>query len=361
MISKKGGALLKQHGEPSALFNKMGKNRNTIFLVMCLMVHIGYFTVFSIMGAVPLAFINAISSIFYVLFLLFSKDREKSEKATVLAYFEIILFSTACECITRNTFGFIYFVVGMVPVLFYLCPSYGNKRFIFQILGVIAALMIHHTPLFVPDSFYRNLYEELLPYARIVNFVNLLITLFTVLYTCFFYKLELDLTRKELDYQSTHDPLTGLYNRRFLYDVVGTKNENQISVLLLDIDDFKKINDRFGHDTGDEVLCLLSSCLQEEKKNGHYPVRWGGEEFIVYYHNTDIDTAYKHAETMCKLISERVILPDHSPVTVTAGLASGKRSEFDSIVKKADEYLYTGKRGGKDCIVWYQNEAEYKR
>ena len=338
----------------------MGKNRNTIFLIMCLIVHIGYFSVFYIMDAVPMALINAVSSIFYVLFLIFSKDRETSEKATVVAYFEIILFSTVCECITRNTFGFIYFVVGMVPVLFYLCPSYGNKRFIFQILGIISALMIHFTPSLVPNYFYKELFEELMPYARSFSFVNLLITLFTVLYTSFFYKLELDLIKKELDHQSTHDPLTGLYNRRFLYDVIGKESAEQISVILLDIDNFKKINDRFGHDIGDKVLKILSSCLREEEKNGYYPVRWGGEEFVVYCQNTDVDTAYRHAEKLCSLISESATLPDNSPVTVTVGLASGKREDYDAVVKKADEYLYTGKKGGKNCIVWHQNEAEYK-
>lgn len=96
----------------------MGQNRNTIFLVMCLIVHVGYFVAFLIMNAMPLAFVNVISSFFYMFFLLFSKDKEKSEKATVYAYFEIIAFSTVCELFTRNTFGFVYFVIGMVPVIF---------------------------------------------------------------------------------------------------------------------------------------------------------------------------------------------------------------------------------------------------
>ena len=180
-------------GNISALLNKMGKNRNTVFLVMCLIVHIGYFAVFFIMGAIPLCLINALSSVFYILFLLFSKDREKSEKATVWAYFEIILFSTLCELFTRNTFGFIYYVIGMVPVIFYLCPSYGKKRFIFQILGVLSAIMIHFTQTAVPNSFFSQVFEELSPYSRIFNFINLIITLFTVLYTSFFYELEVAL------------------------------------------------------------------------------------------------------------------------------------------------------------------------
>ncbi len=315
------------------------------------MVHFGYFSVFVIMGVIPLAIINAISSVFYILFLLFSKDREKSEKATVFAYFEIIIFATICELFTRNTFGFIYYVIGMVPVIFYLCPSYGNKRFVFQILGVISALMIYHTQILIPENFFPQLFEELLPYSSIFNFVNLLITLFTILYTSIFYTFELDMIKKELDYSSTHDPLTGLYNRRFLYDTIVKGEEAQISIILLDIDNFKKINDRFGHDKGDEILIQLSSCIQEEKEYVFYPVRWGGEEFIVYYKNVTIDSAYERAKYLCQLISEKIVLPDNTPVTVTAGLSSGNQSEFDAVLKKADEKLYYGKNNGKNQVV----------
>ncbi len=342
----------------SALINKMGKNRNTIFLVMCLMVHISYFVTFFIIDAIPLCLINAVSSVFYILFLIFSKDRERSEKATVVSYFEIIIFAFLCEIFTRNTFGFIYFVIGMIPVVFYLCPSYGNKRFFFQIIGVISALMINLTPVLVPEAFFSQVYSKLSPYATIFNFVNLLITLFTVLYTAFFYKLELDMIRSELDYSSTHDPLTGLYNRRYLYDAIDSGTEEHISVVLLDVDNFKRVNDIFGHDIGDEVLVTLASCIRETADEKCYPVRWGGEEFIICYRDVDIEYAYKRASQLCRLISEKTILPDNTPVTVTIGLNHGKRSEFDSVLKTADKYLYIGKKSGKNRIVWYKNESD---
>lgn len=347
---------MKTH-DRSSLFRKMGENRNTIFLVMCLMVHVTYFVVFLLMKALPFCLINAVSSGFYVLFLVFSKDREKSEKATLVSYFEIILFSTVCELFTRNTFGFIYFVIGMIPVLFYLCPSYGNKRFLFQAVGVVSALMIHQTPTIVPESFFSKLYSELLPYARIFNFINLVITLLTVLYTSLFYELELKLIKNELDYSSTHDPLTGLYNRRFLYDKVTMPKDEQINVTLMDIDNFKKINDRFGHDVGDKVLVSLSKCILELGKEGFCPVRWGGEEFILYCCGMDADRVYERIKKLHSLISEKIVLPDDTHVTVTAGLASGKQSEFDSVVKNADNYLYLGKKCGKNCIVRKQNES----
>lgn len=353
---------MKKNIDKSGLFRKITNYRNNIFLLLCLVVHASFFSVFLILGAVPLALINSVSVICYVLLIFFSKSREKSEKATIYAYFEIIIFSFLCEIFTRNTFGFIYYVIGTVPVVFYLCPLYGKKRFFLQIFGAVSALLIHNTQKLIPNNFFPQLYKDLLPYSNTFNFINLVLTLFTILFASFFYELELTEIKKELSYSSMHDPLTGLYNRRFLYDNVIKEGEGLISVVLFDIDNFKKINDRFGHDTGDKVLETISSCIDDElKEDMFYPVRWGGEEFVLCYKDPNTDSVYKKTEHLCRLISEKLILPDNTSVTVTAGIASGKCSEFDSVVKTADEYLYLGKENGKNCIVCIDNENEYTK
>lgn len=77
----------------------------------------------------------------------------------------------------------------------------------------------------------------------------------------------------------------------------------------------------------------------------------GGEEFIIYYRELDVDSAYEQAKSLCQRISETIILPGKKPVTVTIGIACGKQSEFDSVVKKADEKLYYGKSNGKNQVV----------
>jgi diguanylate cyclase (GGDEF)-like protein len=163
--------------------------------------------------------------------------------------------------------------------------------------------------------------------------------------------------RKELDYQCTHDPLTGLYNRRFLYDEIKKCDEKNVAVVLIDIDNFKKINDCYGHDEGDEILINVSNCLKEEAdSSGIFPVRWGGEEFIIFYSQCDEESAYDRISELCRKITHNAVLPDKTGITVTAGLASGKSKDFDELVKKADDYLYQGKKNGKNCIVWEKNE-----
>jgi len=344
----------------SFILGLCAQNKNVIFLVMCLGVHFLYMFIFLIMTIYPFAFINLLSSAFYVAFLIFSKDKRSSEMSTVAAYFEILIFALLSETISRNTYGFIFFVLGMIPVIFFLAPSYGNKRFVFQGAGIVTAIVIDQMQYLIPESYFKQTYAELSIHVQHFRFINLLITLFTILYVTFFYKLEVDMMRSELDYQCTHDPLTGLYNRRFLYDEIKKSEDNNISVVLIDIDNFKKINDRFGHDEGDDILVRVSECLKEEANGADiYAVRWGGEEFILYYNSIEKDKAYERITSLCRNISVNAVLPDKNGVTVTAGLAHGKVSDFDELIKTAVTYLYKGKANGKNCIVWEENEAQY--
>ena len=332
-------------------------NKNIVFLCMCLMVHLSYFVAFLALNLVPLYVINSFSSVFYIIVICEVDKKYNAEKAVVAAYFEIIMFSLVSEIFTRNTFGFIYFVLGMIPVIFYLTPTLKNKRFLFELIGVVAAMFISHTDQLIPVSFASEIYQHAIKYSDVFNSINLFITIFTIIYTSFFYEMELDSVRSKLNYNCTHDNLTGLYNRRFLYDFVQNINDEHVTVALFDIDNFKSINDRFGHDAGDETLKSVSSCMKQICDNkGYFSVRWGGEEFLIFCRNINADTAYSDINDICKKISESVVLPDGRCVTVTAGLVYGAAKNFEHVIKKADDYLYIGKNNGKNCIVWYRNE-----
>ena len=90
----------------SFIMSVLAQYKNAIFLVMCLGVHFLYMTVFYVMHIIPFAFINLISTAFYISFLLFAKDKRSSEMSTVAAYFEILVFALLSETISRNTYGF---------------------------------------------------------------------------------------------------------------------------------------------------------------------------------------------------------------------------------------------------------------
>ncbi len=325
--------------------------RNVVFLIMCLMVHIAYMVAFFMLDFKGLAILNGISSLIYVIFLLTSCKNKESEGLIVAAYFEIIGFCFLSELFTEGDYGFIFFIVGMISVLFYLTPSYKNRRFVFQGVGVIAAVFVTVTNHVLVEGlpFVVRYSAE---YSNFVYFINLVIALFTVLYTCLFYEMQIVMMKRELEYKSSHDVLTDLYNRRYITDTISDAEDTDVVVVILDIDDFKKVNDIYGHATGDEVLKGLSKCLKDSAAaNDGVAVRWGGEEFVVMYNlpaEAKIQNILKNLRDSIRGLS---VLPDKKMITVTMGVASGRLATFEQLVNTADDRLYMGKENGKDCIV----------
>lgn len=150
------------------------------------------------------------------------------------------------------------------------------------------------------------------------------------------------------------DPLTGCHNRRKLYQLLETeikrarRHEQPLSLLMLDIDHFKQINDRHGHDLGDSVLRHLAVTIQEALRQTDILGRFGGEEFIVLLPESDLRWAAAIATRLCKCLlqnpAERV-----GPVTVSIGVASLRLEDgSDSLVKRADKALYRAKQNGRN-------------
>jgi len=163
--------------------------------------------------------------------------------------------------------------------------------------------------------------------------------------------------RKILLKSSTTDPLTGLWNRLKVTELFllaqrnFINNAQTLSLVLMDLDDFKMINDRHGHNTGDRYLKalagILTSTLREEDTIG----RWGGEEFILLLPNTDLDDAITVATHLKKKITE-LECPTIGPRTASFGLAALREGDtLESIVQRADEALLEAKRQGKNRVL----------
>ena len=159
--------------------------------------------------------------------------------------------------------------------------------------------------------------------------------------------------------QAVTDDLTGLYNhRRFqeslAYEVERARRfETGVGLIMLDIDNFKAVNDRFGHQTGDRVLVAVADVLREVSREIDEPARYGGEELAVVLPGTDLDGAYNLAERVREGIEAlRFPLEDGQPLRVTAscGVAAIPESGSDpaSLIAGADAALYVAKRAGKN-------------
>lgn len=162
---------------------------------------------------------------------------------------------------------------------------------------------------------------------------------------------------KRLFKMATEDPLTDLYNRRYTiesllkYKSQADRYGYSLSVMMIDIDDFKKINDTYGHDIGDEVLKALAKAIKENVRSSDIPSRWGGEEFLVVLPNTNLDGAVYLAERIRESISQIQVGPVKR-FTVSIGVSQYKFGEtVDEFITTADRGLYEAKRSGKNKVV----------
>lgn len=338
---------------PKKILENLSENRTLIFLIMCLCVHVFNVFLFWKFGLYPLVVLNAVSSAVYVIFLTLFK----SENLRIsFAYFEIIIFSALTELISGGHFGTLTFVIGMVAVIFFMLPYSNRKKHIYQLIGAALAVAISLISVF-NYSLYPELMDLVLHHSSFVKVLNLIITLFSLFYLTNLYLVELRTTREKLDYNSNHDVLTGLYNRRFFEGIMKRSKEEKetsYSVAMLDVDDFKKINDTYGHETGDRVLAAVSKCIEASLPENAVAVRWGGEEFVIYLPQVDNDRAMEILDVFRTKLSEQVIYHRGTRVSITAtiGLCTGESiADYEEYIRQADEKLYWGKQHGKNQIV----------
>lgn len=160
---------------------------------------------------------------------------------------------------------------------------------------------------------------------------------------------------QELEYAALRDSLTGLLNRRQFYALTEPPDlhnfRGDYSLLLVDTDNFKTINDGFGHQKGDEVLVHLARVLEQSSRPGDAIFRWGGEEFVLLLPRTSLETALEVAERIRDNVTKRSLL-DLPPFTVSIGVARYQSGEtVDQLFRRVDAALYQAKSGGRNRVL----------
>jgi diguanylate cyclase (GGDEF)-like protein len=182
---------------------------------------------------------------------------------------------------------------------------------------------------------------------------------------------ELETQIKELETDLIHDHLTGLKTRAFfeeetkvyidaIQSVSKHKRREQfgfshLSVLFIDIDYFKKINDTFGHAVGDAVLKTVAKTIEGSVREGDTAARWGGEEMVVSLLGANESDACEKAEQIRRAVLE-LSFPEHEGLTVTVsiGVATAEKGiGFEEMVRRADEALYNAKESGRNAVCTY--------
>jgi diguanylate cyclase (GGDEF)-like protein len=162
---------------------------------------------------------------------------------------------------------------------------------------------------------------------------------------------------KELEKLAETDPLTSVYNRRKFKEMLQYEAErNQryqygLSLILCDIDHFKRINDKFGHDIGDQALKAFAKKVTDNIRDIDVFARWGGEEFILLMPNSSVDSANIVAEKLRKII-EKTDIENIGHFTASFGVAEFRASDtIESFIRRADDALYKAKEGGRNMVV----------
>ena len=164
--------------------------------------------------------------------------------------------------------------------------------------------------------------------------------------------------RKSAESNALHDPLTNLYNRRAFSKLVqpswelGKRNNSPMSIMLMDLDWFKRINDQFGHAAGDLVLEGVAKEIKSRIRESDLALRWGGEEFLIFLPNTDSNQAKQLAKDLRAQI-EKININKIGSVTISIGVVSTPPEQItlDKLITLADDALYSAKEKGRNTVV----------
>ncbi|MCK8060287.1 MULTISPECIES: GGDEF domain-containing protein [unclassified Fusibacter] len=267
---------------------------------------------------------------------------------------------------------FLWFPLTTNYELFYFLLPMGSfvimditklKERVFALAISFASLFLFFISRFSAVNFY--IYEIGHAPARIISFFTILSTMTILILYFYLHAYYLAQKRVELEYLANTDSLTDISNRRNFYNQsklefdLAHKYNHTFTLLLMDIDHFKKINDTYGHDAGDEVLRQVTKAIKENVRDQDIFARHGGEEFTLLLRRTDEVKGLLIAEKIRHLIEDLDIMTHGHilKITVSIGVVQFTKSlsEFDMLVNLADHALYEAKRLGRNRFVFKES------
>lgn len=333
---------------------------NIIFLVW----HATLLFVFGCEKVWPLACFNIFSLCVYVR-TLFALRRHHTRGVIRMMYVELLLHMLISVICMGWDCGFQEYAFGILPIIMFGDYIEDANRLRRSSIAMAVSVALCYLGLSIWSSTHAPFYAfETEAGTKLFGIINGSATMFAVsAYFLVFTHMALGFERG-LIHDATYDSLTGLANRRVLYEYCKQIQQvDDYCVFMIDVDNFKQINDTYGHDAGDRVLEKIGGLLTEckYKLENFLPVRWGGEEFVVVYCDTNLkrEEKIRQMELVRQRIRELRVTVGNEEIcfTATVGAATaGEDETIDGLIAVADSRMYYGKKHGKDCLVFTHDE-----
>ena len=325
--------------------------------------HGSFIFLFLFIDVKEMAIFNIFSFLTWLIIYLFLKDNYP-RIAYISGYTEVTLHAVLATYYIGWDSGFHYYIFSTVIVLFYMSYFKNKMKITLSIFAVSLYIVLFYS--FTDFNPVYNINETVL------NFLfcsNIIIAFFIFGFLTYFYnraankaERKLERANKKLTSMATTDHLTGLLNRRSMINYLEmaidkyNKTGANFTIIMIDIDDFKNINDKYGHDCGDKVLTSVANIMNKNIRKNDLIARWGGEEFLILLKNTTHNEAEIVAKKLKKSINKKSIpcINNKLDLTMTFGVKQFEK-DLDSCINKADKALYQGKNRGKNCVIVYNS------
>ncbi len=319
--------------------------------------HILFMAFFAILSAAPLVFYNIGSCIAYIgIYILSQKNHLRT--TVILIHLEICLFVAISYFYLGWGLGFSMYLVALSSLV-YFCP-FKRKYipYLFSFTEIILFLLLK-----VHSMYYPPILTLSSTVITAFYIFNSLASFTLILYAAFVSKLSAVMTEQTLKQSNlrlqnlvNHDSLTHLWSRPHLnskFDEI-IREDVPVTIVLTDIDDFKKINDSYGHDCGDYILSELANLLKSVCPADTGICRWGGEEFVLLFHHTTPNAVISVVDDIRKAVmAHHFKYHKHTIlITMTLGVSNSTEStDLHTLICLADKRMYYGKRSGKNTVI----------
>ena len=337
--------------------------------VILSLVHLCMTILFYIAGVRLMFIYNALTVLFYIGIIVITGRVYRFTYVFIASFIEILLHSVLASLLVGWDWGFMTYTLGLVPLSFYIAYTVPYFKQNFRI-PVIYSFIVFVCFIFVREyCVYEGSIIDVVVSESFIDRVylfNIILTFCFLWVVALLFSLEVYYMQHHLESENTsleqlanYDPLTKLMNRRsmdiYLRDAIERAEQKgeMLCIIMTDIDDFKKINDTYGHAAGDIVLAEVSGIILEDVRDEDCVCRWGGEEILILIRSAQ-DTAANVAQRICKdIAASRIDIGEEKiAITMTLGVTQYRENDsVDTIVERADRSMYTGKKNGKNQVV----------